>query len=253
MQVFVDWFNRVWKVPPNAIAAELVKAKPNQKRIDAWGAELAAALDLFERLLEDRGHLLGEDFSAAGLRSLSRSSSTRRYHSRTATTSSSTRCCATTSRSATTHPHLESWIRRVDARPRVAGARHVLAPIRAGLCNTVLLGRWGSQAAARSLLGRPLASIAAAAAPPSNGTRRNSTDGSPSDTSTTAYAAHGSKRTASVRLLVVVREADAAGVQERASRRAGAGTAGGCGRRRGSARRPPRGSAGTRPPASTEG
>src|SRR5205814_1874048 len=25
MEVFVDWFNRVWKVPPNAIAAELGK------------------------------------------------------------------------------------------------------------------------------------------------------------------------------------------------------------------------------------
>ena len=65
MQVFVDWFNRVWKVPPNAIAAELVKAKPNQKRLAGWSAELAGRLDLFERLLEDRGHLLGEDFSAA--------------------------------------------------------------------------------------------------------------------------------------------------------------------------------------------
>ena len=65
MQVFVDWFNRVWKVPPNAIVGELQKARPNEKRIAAWGAELRGRLDLFERLLEDRGHLLGEDFSAA--------------------------------------------------------------------------------------------------------------------------------------------------------------------------------------------
>ena len=65
MQVFVDWFNRVWKVPPNAIDGELQKARPNEKRIAAWGAELRGRLDLFERLLEDRGHLLGEDFSAA--------------------------------------------------------------------------------------------------------------------------------------------------------------------------------------------
>src|SRR6266571_4342240 len=27
MEVFVDWFNRVWKVPPNAIAAEVGKVK----------------------------------------------------------------------------------------------------------------------------------------------------------------------------------------------------------------------------------
>ena len=65
MQVFVDWFNRVWKVPPNAIAAELGKARRSERKIGEWSGQLRGWLDLFERLLEDRGHLLGEDFSAA--------------------------------------------------------------------------------------------------------------------------------------------------------------------------------------------
>src|SRR5438045_1587625 len=59
MQVFVDWFNRVWKGPPNAIASELEKSKPSEKKIVGWGGQLRGWLDLFERLLEDRGHLLG--------------------------------------------------------------------------------------------------------------------------------------------------------------------------------------------------
>ena len=63
-EVFVDWFNRVWKVAPNAIEAERAKAEPDAARIDGWGAELRAALDLFESLLAGRDYLLGE-FSVA--------------------------------------------------------------------------------------------------------------------------------------------------------------------------------------------
>jgi glutathione S-transferase len=117
MQVFIDWFNRVWKVPPNAIAAELEKAKPNQKRIGEWGDQLRDWLDLFERLLDDRGHLLGEDFSAAdcvvfpflkyavlpppdGDDDL--------FH----------KVLRDYQPLGGTHPRLEAWIRRVDARPR---------------------------------------------------------------------------------------------------------------------------------------
>ena len=65
MLVFIDWFNRVWKVAPNAIEAELRAAAPDAARVDALGAEMAAALDLFEGLLTDRPYLMGERFSAA--------------------------------------------------------------------------------------------------------------------------------------------------------------------------------------------
>ena len=65
MQLFVDWFNRVWKVPPDAIEAELGQKTPDETRIAELGTRMADALDLFEKLLDGRGHLLGEDFSAA--------------------------------------------------------------------------------------------------------------------------------------------------------------------------------------------
>jgi maleylacetoacetate isomerase len=64
VELFVDWFNRVWKVPPNAIEAERQRDEPDRARIDALGAELTSSLDLFERLLEGREFLFG-GFSAA--------------------------------------------------------------------------------------------------------------------------------------------------------------------------------------------
>ena len=117
MQVFVDWFNRVWKVPPNAIAAELEKARPSQKKIAGWGGQMATWLDLFERLLEDRGHLLGEDFSAAdciafpflkyaALPMPDRDDDL--FH----------RVLRDYQPLGDSHPRLEAWIRRVDQRPR---------------------------------------------------------------------------------------------------------------------------------------
>jgi glutathione S-transferase len=62
--LFVDWFNRVWKRPPNEIQAELGKPAPDQARIAELRAELAGSLDHFERLLAGRDYLYGE-FSVA--------------------------------------------------------------------------------------------------------------------------------------------------------------------------------------------
>jgi glutathione S-transferase len=62
--VFVEWFNRVWKVAPNAIEGELHQVNPDAARIATLGAELARSLDLFEALLAGRDYLLGE-FGAA--------------------------------------------------------------------------------------------------------------------------------------------------------------------------------------------
>jgi glutathione S-transferase len=64
VELFVDWFNRVWKVPANAIEAERSTPTPDESRIAALGAELTASLDLFERLLQGRAFLFG-DVSAA--------------------------------------------------------------------------------------------------------------------------------------------------------------------------------------------
>ena len=54
--VFCDWFNRVWKRPPNRIA--------EGEDDPALVAELRGSMELFEALLDGREHLFG-DFSLA--------------------------------------------------------------------------------------------------------------------------------------------------------------------------------------------
>ena len=65
MDVFIDWFNRVWKVAPNAIAEMLEGDAPDQFALDAHAAEMTAALGAFEALLDGRPYLLGDALSAA--------------------------------------------------------------------------------------------------------------------------------------------------------------------------------------------
>jgi glutathione S-transferase len=52
VRIFVDWFNRVWKRAPNAIA--------DHGPTDAFAAEMGAAVELFEALLDGRAYLFGE-------------------------------------------------------------------------------------------------------------------------------------------------------------------------------------------------
>jgi glutathione S-transferase len=62
--LLIDWFNRVWKRPPNAIADELELPEPDFERIAEWSAEMRTALDRFEALLAGRDYLFG-DFGVA--------------------------------------------------------------------------------------------------------------------------------------------------------------------------------------------
>ena len=64
LEVFLDWFNRVWKRPPNEIEAERARPEPDQTRIEELGRGLTGSLELFERMLAGREYLFGE-FSAA--------------------------------------------------------------------------------------------------------------------------------------------------------------------------------------------
>jgi len=64
LEIFLDWFNRVWKRPPNEIDSERSKETPDEARIAELGRELAGPLQVFESLLEGRDYLFG-DFSAA--------------------------------------------------------------------------------------------------------------------------------------------------------------------------------------------
>jgi glutathione S-transferase len=112
--VFIDWFNRVWKVAPNAIEAELGRNHPDRDRLDALGDEMRRALDLFEAMLAGREHLFGE-FSAADCAAfpflkyaLRRDPEDDELFHR----------ILDDRQSVAGRPRLEAWIRRVDARPR---------------------------------------------------------------------------------------------------------------------------------------
>lgn len=115
IDVFIDWFNRVWKRPPNRIADELSKDEPDRAEIDRLGAGMRASLDRFERLLHGRDHLFGDEFSAADCiafpflqYALGIDANDRHLFHRVLAEWLAT----------DHHPRLAAWIRAVDARPR---------------------------------------------------------------------------------------------------------------------------------------
>jgi glutathione S-transferase len=65
MLIFIDWFNRVWKLPPTRIEAELAAEEPDHMLITKLAREMAAYLDGFESLLTGRKFLFGPELSAA--------------------------------------------------------------------------------------------------------------------------------------------------------------------------------------------
>jgi glutathione S-transferase len=64
MDIFIDWFNQVWKRSANAITDEL-EGSPNLAVIEQESALMAESLDLFERMLDGRDYLMGDEVSAA--------------------------------------------------------------------------------------------------------------------------------------------------------------------------------------------
>jgi glutathione S-transferase len=114
--LFADWFNRVWKVPPNAIESELRQVSPDAARIATLAAEMARSLDLFEDLLDGHDYLLGE-FSAADCLAfpflkyalLHDPDDDELFH----------RVLVEHLPLGVGHPALAAWIRRMDERPRV--------------------------------------------------------------------------------------------------------------------------------------
>jgi maleylpyruvate isomerase len=116
MLVFIDWFNRVWKRPPNEIVAEMEKPSPDAARIERLGKAMTDALDLFEAMLEGRDYLMGDTLSAADCcafpfvkyGSLGDGGSTYPFH----------QVLARYQPIGARHPHLRDWIRRMDAQPR---------------------------------------------------------------------------------------------------------------------------------------
>jgi glutathione S-transferase len=115
MLVFVEWFNRVWKGPPNAMEAEMGKPVPDPAKIAAWSREMAGWLDLFEEMLAGRDHLMGE-FSAADCAAfpfvkyalIHPEDDPYLFH----------KILVDHQPLGDGHPRVEAWIRRVDRRPR---------------------------------------------------------------------------------------------------------------------------------------
>jgi glutathione S-transferase len=115
--IFVEWFNRVWKWPPNAIAAELERAEPDQALIEELGAHMLRWLDLFEALLAGRDYLFGDTFSAADVAAFPflkyagsglPEGDDELFH----------RVLVDQMPLGNGHPRLADWVRRVDERPR---------------------------------------------------------------------------------------------------------------------------------------
>jgi glutathione S-transferase len=115
LDVFLDWFNRVWKVPPNAIEAELGRGQPDELVLKAYALEMRLSLDLFERLLAGRDFLFGP-FSAADCAAfpflkyalLFEDADEDLFH----------RILRDQLQLGAQHVRLAEWIRRVDALPR---------------------------------------------------------------------------------------------------------------------------------------
>lgn len=115
-RIFIDWFNRVWKGPPNEIEDELTKTVTDQGRVAALGAEMRDSLDLFEQMLIGRDYLLGE-FSAADCAAfpflkyalIHQDDDDELFH----------QVLVEYLPLGNGHPRVAEWIERVDAHPRV--------------------------------------------------------------------------------------------------------------------------------------
>jgi glutathione S-transferase len=116
LRTFVDWFNRVWKRPPNLIVAEELRAEPNRERIAELEQRIADALPLFEDMLTGRDYLFGDELSAADVigfpflkyAALWDEGDEERFHE----------VLRDAQRLDGRYPRLEAWIHRVDALPR---------------------------------------------------------------------------------------------------------------------------------------
>lgn len=116
MDVFIDWFNRVWKIAPNAIAESIEGGTLDQFTIDAHAADMSAALEAFEALLEGRPYLFGTELSAADCiafpflkyAALRDPDDDELFH----------RVLDDYQQLRDAHPNLLAWIERVNAHPR---------------------------------------------------------------------------------------------------------------------------------------
>jgi glutathione S-transferase len=120
VRVFVDWFDRVWKAPPNRLDDMLALPGPDAAEVELLQAEMRGSLDVFEQLLAGREYLAGDEFSAAdcsaypflkyGLHGVG-ADDDESFHT----------VLADNLALGDGYQRIAAWIQRVDERPRVAG------------------------------------------------------------------------------------------------------------------------------------
>jgi glutathione S-transferase len=116
-RLLIDWFNRVWKRPPNELDELLAAPDHDRARAKELADELERSRDGFESLLAGRDYLLGDAPSAVdftvfpffkyGLFGAAPDDDERFHH-----------ILADHLRLDGRYPRLAAWIRRVDALPR---------------------------------------------------------------------------------------------------------------------------------------
>jgi glutathione S-transferase len=118
MLVFIDWFNRVWKRPPNDLEELLRSGSPNPEKVAARSRAMAEALDLFEDMLAGRDYLFADELTAADCAAFPflkyaalplPPGDDELFHE----------ILRDHQPLAGDHPRLEAWIHRVDEHPRV--------------------------------------------------------------------------------------------------------------------------------------
>lgn len=106
VEIFVDWFNRLWKRAPNLIAAGRDPAK--------YGPRITAALDLFESMLDGRDYLLGK----FGIADVSAFPFVKYATDKNPDDESNFHQILRDWQPIEGRPHAEAWIARVDEKPR---------------------------------------------------------------------------------------------------------------------------------------
>ena len=117
LRAFLDWFNGLWKRPPNLIVAEEAKSEPDLERIAELEGRIAGALPRFEALLQGRDFLFGDELTAADVTVFPflkyaviwEAGDEDRFHE----------VLREAMRLDGRYPRLEAWIDRIDALPRV--------------------------------------------------------------------------------------------------------------------------------------
>jgi glutathione S-transferase len=117
--LFIDWFNRVWKRPPNEIESELMKPEGarDAARVERLGRAMSGYLATFEGLLTGRDYLLDE-FSAADIAAFP----FLKYASIPVAPDDDYlfhRILRDYQRPGKNHPRLLAWIARMDEHPRL--------------------------------------------------------------------------------------------------------------------------------------